>query len=161
MASSMIGSLIVNDFKGQGTIDWNGKRISAHAFGINYGVIETLGIKIKEGRSFSKDFGSTNSQIIVNEAAVEAMGLKNAVGTIIKAQNNNNKEIIGVIKNFHFQSLHEKIEPITFRLDNYGASTIVAKIKKGKGKETISGLEGLSKKMNPDLTFDYNFLDQD
>src|SRR5690606_28485284 len=104
MASSMIGSLIVNDFKGQGIIEWNGKKISTHAFGINYGVIETLGMKIKEGRSFSKDFGSTNSQIIVNEAAVEAMGLKNAVGTIIKGQNNNNREIIGIVKNFHFQS---------------------------------------------------------
>jgi ABC-type antimicrobial peptide transport system permease subunit len=119
-----------------------------------------LGIKIKDGRSFSKDFGSNNSQMILNEAAVEAMGLKNPIGTIIRRQGNNT-EIIGVVKNFHFQSLHEKIEPMKFRLDNQGASMIVARISKGKEKEALSNLGGIYKKFNPGLTFHYQFLDQD
>ncbi|HMF73127.1 MAG TPA: FtsX-like permease family protein [Flavitalea sp.] len=160
MASSMVGNLIGDKFGGQGAIDWNGKKIQIHSFGVNYGMIETLGIKIKEGRSFSKDFGSNNSQLILNEAAVEAMGLKNPIGTIIKGRGNNT-EIIGVVKNFHFQSLHEKIEPMKFRLDNQGRSMIVAKINKGKEKEALGNLESLYKKFNPGLTFHYKFLDQD
>ena len=160
MASSMVGNLIGDKFGGQGAIDWNGKKIQIHSFGVNYGMIETLGIKIKEGRSFSKDFGSNNSQLILNEAAVEAMGLKNPIGTIIKGRGNNT-EIIGVVKNFNFQSLHEKIEPMKFRLDNQGASMIVVKINKGKEKEALGNLESLYKKFNPGLTFHYKFLDQD
>jgi putative ABC transport system permease protein len=160
MASSMVGNLIGDKFSGQGAISWNGKRIPVHSFGVNYGMIETLGIKIKEGRSFSKNFGSNNSQIIVNEAAVEAMGLNNPVGTIIKGQGNN-KEIIGVVNDFHFQSLHEKIEPMTFHVENQGATTIIAKIKRGEEKEALGDLEVLYKKFNPGLTFSYKFLDQD
>jgi putative ABC transport system permease protein len=159
-ASSMIGNLIGDDFGGRANIDFNGKKIPCRSFGVNYGFIETLGIKIKEGRSFSKSFGLNNTQIILNEAAVEAMGLKNAIGTVIKGQRYNT-EIIGVAKNFHFQSLHEKIEPMKFRIDNNTASTILAKISRGKEKEALTGLESLYKKFNPGLTFNYKFLDQD
>jgi putative ABC transport system permease protein len=159
-ASSMVGNLIGDKFGGQGAIGWNGKTIPVHSFGINYGFIETLGIAVKEGRSFSKDFGSNNSQIILNEAAVEAMGFKNPVGTIIKGPGNNT-EIIGVVKNFHFQSLHEKIEPMKFRIDNQGPSTVVAKIERGKEKEALANLADLYKKFNPGLAFNYKFLDQD
>ncbi len=160
MASSMIGSLLGDQFSGQGVIKWDGKTIPVHSFGVNYGMIETLGIKIKEGRSFSESFGSNNSQLILNEAAVEAMGLKNPIGTVIKGQGNNT-EIIGVVKNFHFQSLHEKIEPMSFRVDHQGASTIVVKIMKGKEKEALNHLENVYKSFNPGLTFQYKFLDQD
>lgn len=160
MASSMLGNLIGDKFGGQAVVDWNGKRIPARSFGVNYGLIETLGIKIKEGRSFSKDFGSDNNQIILNEAAVQAMGLKNPVGTVFKGKRSNT-EIIGVVKNFHFQSLHEQIEPMNFRIDNDGPSMIIAKIKRGKEKEALSSLESLYKKFNPGLTFNYKFLDQD
>ena len=159
-ASNMIGSLIGDELGGQGAIVWDGKRIPVHSFAVNYGMIETLGIKMKEGRSFSKDFRSDNNQVILNEAAVEAMGLENPVGTIIKGPGNNT-EIIGVVKNFNFQSLHEQIVPMKFRIDVQGASTIVARIKKGKEKEAIAGLESLYKKFNPGLTFNYKFLDQD
>lgn len=160
MASDMDGHLIGDEFGGKGRIAWDGRTIPVHSFGINYGMLETLGVKIKQGRSFSKRFGSSDSQIILNEAAVGAMGIKNPVGTIIKG-NGNNTEIIGVVKNFHIQSLHEKIEPMTFRLDYNTASTMMVKIKKGEQKETLDNLQGLYKKFNPSLTFNYKFLDQD
>jgi len=159
-ASSMIGNLIGDEFGGRVTIDYNGKKVPFHSFGVNYGLIETLGIKIKEGRSFSKNFGSNNTQIILNEAAVEAMGLKNPIGTVTKGQRYNT-EIIGVVKNFHVRSLHEKIEPMKFRLESEGPSMIVAKIKRGREKETLGNLESFYKKFNPGLTFNYKFLDQD
>ena len=161
-ASNMIGSLIVKDRRSQGGLTWNGKTIPSHALGVNYGMIETLGIRIKEGRSFSRDFSAANPQVVINQAAVEALGLGNPVGTIVNRNNNNNGvEIIGVVDNFHFQSLHEKIEPVVFRLDNFGASTIVVKIKNGQEKETIQQLEKMYKAYNPGLTFDYHFLDHD
>jgi ABC-type antimicrobial peptide transport system permease subunit len=160
-ASSMLGHLIDGLYVAKGRIAWNNKVIPATSFGINYGMIETLGMKIKEGRSFSKSFHSKNSQIILNEAAVEAIGLKNPVGTIIKGDAYNT-EIVGVVKNFHFQSLREKIEPMKFYLlTNEGKGTIVVKIKPGKVQAALSDLGGLYKKFNPDGIFNYKFLDRD
>lgn len=160
-ASSMLGHLVDGLYVANGRIAWNGRIIPATSFGVNYGMIETLGMKIKEGRSFSKSFRSKNSQIILNEAAVEAMGLKNPVGTIIKGDAYNT-EIVGVVKNFHFQSLHEKIEPMKFYLlTNEGKATIVVKIMPGKEREALNNLESLYKKFNPGGIFNYKFLDRD
>jgi ABC-type antimicrobial peptide transport system permease subunit len=160
-ASSMIGHLIGDLYVANGRIAWSGGVISARSFGVNYGMLETLGMKMKEGRSFSRSFhsdSSQKSQIIINEAAVDAMGLKNPVGTIIKG-NNYNTEIIGVVKNFNFQSLHEKIEPMKFYLTP--GATIVVKIKQGKEHEALNNLEDLYKTFNPGGIFSYKFLDRD
>ncbi len=159
-ASSMIGHMIGDLYVANGHIAWNGKIIPARSFGVNYGMLETLGMKIKEGRSFSKSFRSNNNQIIINEAAAEAMGLKDPVGATMKGDEYNT-EIVGVVKDFHFQSLHEKIEPMKFYLTNEGKATIVVKIKPGKEKEALNNLESLYKKFNPGGIFNYKFLDRD
>lgn len=158
-ASDMSGNLIGDKLSSQGIIHWNNRNIRVHSFGVNYGLIETLGLKIKDGRSFYKDFGSDNSPIIINEAAVETMGLKNPVGTIIRERGNNN-EIIGVVKDFHFQSLHEKIEPVSFRLDDQAVSTIVVRIQKDRKKQAINSLSRLYHKFNPGAVFHYTFLNE-
>lgn len=160
MASSMVGNLIGNEFGARGSITLGNKSIAAHSFGVNYGMIETLGINIKEGESFSKTLRSTNSELIINEAAVEALGLKTPVGTVIR-EGNNTSEIIGVVKNFHFESLHRIVAPMKFRLEPSAATTIVARIKSGRERETINALESFCKDFNPGLTFNYKFLDQD
>ena len=54
------------------------------AFAINYGFIETMGMKMKEGRSFSRSFGSDSTNIVLNETAVKAMGLKDPVGKTVQ-----------------------------------------------------------------------------
>lgn len=159
-SSSMIGHLIGDLYVGNGRIAWKGRIIPTRSFGVNYGLLETLGMKIKEGRSFSKGFRSDNTQIIINEAAVEAMRLKDPVGTIIKGEAYNT-EIVGVVNNFHFQSLHEKIEPMKFYLTSDGKATIVVRIKPGKEKEALYNLESLYKKFNPSGIFNYRFLDRD
>ena len=160
VASSMIGHLIGDLYVAKGQIQWNGNVVPARSFGINYGLLETLGIKIKEGRSFSKSYHTGNTEIILNEAAVAALGIKNPVGAIIKG-NEYNTEIVGVAKDFHFESLHEKIEPMKFRLDKNEAATIVVRIRKGREKEALADLEGLYKKFNPGVVFHYTFLDRD
>jgi len=159
-ASSMLGHLIGDEYVGMGKMEWNGKVIPIRSFGVHYGMLETLGIRIKEGRSFSKDFKSHTGQLILNEAAVDALRIKNPVGTIIRGKDDST-EIVGVVKNFHFQSFHEKIEPVKFRLDISGAATIVARIRPGKEQEALTDLGALYKKFNPGAVFNYKFLDQD
>lgn len=69
-------------------------------------MLETLDIQIKEGRSFSREFSTDTSKIIINEAALKVMGLEDPIGKTIKLWDEYDLEIIGIAKDFHFQSLH-------------------------------------------------------
>ncbi|MDQ3277100.1 MAG: ABC transporter permease [Bacteroidota bacterium] len=144
-------------------IDWPGKTkkdlIDFAVRAVDYGLLETLGVQLKEGRSFSPDFGAEEKSIIFNETAIAAMGLKNAIGTKV-AMWGEERTIIGVVKDFHFTSLHEAIAPMLFFYNPKGASTIVARIAAGRERQTIANLEIFYKKINPGYVFDYSFLDQ-
>jgi ABC-type antimicrobial peptide transport system permease subunit len=123
-------------------------------------MIETLGIEMKEGRAFSREFTADTSSIIFNEAGIEVMGLKDPVGKIFNLWGKDLK-IVGVTKNFHFESLHEKVKPLFFRLVPEEADRIMVKLPAGKEKETIERVEQFHKNFNPGFSFDYKFLDQE
>ena len=78
---------------------------------VNHDFIETLGIEMREGRFFSRDIGVDTAKMIFNEAAIEVMGFKDPIGK--KAMG---FEIIGVVKNFHFESFHTDVIPQLFIL---------------------------------------------
>ncbi|MEX2233803.1 MAG: ABC transporter permease [Cyclobacteriaceae bacterium] len=122
---------------------------------VNYDFIETLGIEIREGRSFSRNFGSDTLQFIYNEAAIEYLGIKDPVGKILPS----GYKIVGVVKNF-IQSIHEAAKPHRFILSPYYAMTILVKIKGGMEKTTIQNLEKFYKSFNPGYVFKYKFLDE-
>ncbi len=162
-ASSYVQSLTsVNDTGTEG-ISWEGKEVDDHLsfkyLMVNYGLIETLGIEIKTGRAFSEIFGTEESKIIFNEAAIEAMGLKDPIGKIVNHWGTE-KLIVGVVKNFHFESFYEPIKPCFFMLYQVGEN-IMVKIKAGEERETITALEKLYQQYNSGLPFDYKFLDDD
>jgi ABC-type antimicrobial peptide transport system permease subunit len=115
---------------------------------------------MKEGRTFSRDFGADSAKIIFNEAAIDFMGLTNPVGKTIKLWGED-REIIGVTKNFHFESFHEEVKPLFFRLTPDGAWNIMIKIAAGREKETLAQLQRFYQEFNPGFPFDYKFLDQD
>ncbi|MES2730477.1 MAG: FtsX-like permease family protein [Bacteroidota bacterium] len=88
------------------------------------------------------------------------MGLKYpVVGKVIRLDDRN-VEVIGVVKNFHFQSLHEAVKPLFFGLMTEGTSTIMVKIKAGSERETIERLQQFYKEYNPGFSFDYTFMDE-
>ena len=143
-------------------INWPGKRddqrIDFVVRAVDYEMIETLGITLKEGRSFSKEYGGDSSNLVFNEAAIKIMGLKNPIGTPINMWEQD-MNIIGVVKDFHLSSLHEAIAPMVFMYKPASTATIMAKIEPGKIKETLGSIENLYKKFNPGYLFEYKFLD--
>lgn len=143
-------------------ISWPGKSdtdlINFGTNTLNDEALEMLEIQLKEGRSFSKSFGSDDSKLIFNEAAIEVMGLKNPVGTTVRMWGEN-MQIVGVAKDFHISSLHESIKPMVFRYRPAETNIILAKIAAGKEKQALQGIEALYKKYNPGFVFDYRFLD--
>jgi hypothetical protein len=97
-ASSISWNLMGNQSYTNG-VSWKGKgqndKISFYLLYVNYDLIETLGIEMKEGRTFSREFGSDQSKIIFNETAIKIMGLKNPIGEVINLWGDD-RQIIGV-----------------------------------------------------------------
>ncbi|HYI76602.1 MAG TPA: ABC transporter permease [Chryseolinea sp.] len=144
-------------------VKWEGKDPAADVRFANATVylnlIETLGIEMVQGRSFSKDFNSEKDNLILNETAVKVMGLKDPIGQTVKLWNADRK-VIGVAKDFHFASLHEKVQPLFFRFDPTFLANIVLRIKAGEETETLDRLAKFYQSFNPGYSFDYRFIDQ-
>lgn len=126
---------------------------------VGYDFVKTMNLQMQAGRDFSKDYGTDSVAYLLNETAVHKIGLKDIVGKTITWGNHEGK-VIGVMKDFHFNSLHENIEPLIMRLDeNWSWGTILVRIKAGKTKEAIAQLQQLYKQLNPAFPFTYQFSD--
>lgn len=162
-ASSINGDMYGNSSGNTEHANWEGNtagiKIMMTNLDIDYGLIELLGMKMATGRSFSKDFGSDSLAIIVNEAAVKAMGIKDPVGKSFDVWGGK-FHIIGVAKDFHFESLYEKVKPCFMRWNRAG-DNILVKITGDKELETIAKLNDVYKKYNPGMSFDYSFMNKD
>jgi len=130
--------------------------------------IETLGFKLLSGRSFSKEFTADSASIILNEAAVIQLGYKtgDAVGKKIQFDFGDYHmalQIVGVVKNFNFESLHNEIKPYGFTTgifaNRYGY--VIASLQSNDYSRLITDIEKIWVKLNPATPFVYSFLDQD
>ena len=154
-------------YHGQTTtrISYNGGeevRISFDNMSVSNDFIETLGMKLKEGRPFSKDYGSEQSKIIFNESAIKKLGIKQPIGKNVHFWRRD-WQIIGVVKDFNLESLHNEINPFFFQLlsPEVQGNNIWIKIKSGTEITTINQIKKIYTKFNPDLPFEYSFFDDD
>jgi hypothetical protein len=146
-----------------GDIKWVGKDPNLVASFVNtivgYDFVKTMNLQLAEGRDFSKDYGTDSAGFILNETAIKKIGYKNPIGKQIWWGNREGR-IVGVLKDFHFASMHEAIEPLIIRLDeNRQWATILVRTEKGKTKEALTGLEKTYKTLNPKFPFTYQFSD--
>ncbi|WP_436517145.1 ABC transporter permease [Ekhidna sp. To15] len=135
-------------------------------FRVDHDYLSTLDIEIKEGRDFSRDFPSDSSAILLNEAAVARLDWDDAIGKKLStyggSQENPTVEtytVIGVVKNFHFQSLRNSIEPLLFELGR-SRGFLSLKIDTENIPATIDFLENKWVEFAPGQPFEYSFLDQ-
>ena len=133
-------------------------------YDVDYNYLATLGMKMVYGRNFSKDFGTDSSGIIINETAAKALGLgQNALDKIVSSRDNNGSQksyhVIGVVKDFHFKSMHELISPLVMLL-GHGAGTMIVKV----NTKDIAGLLATMKKnwasLSAEGPMSYSFLDE-
>ncbi len=148
-----------------GSISWPGKdpdlTVSFADGVVGYDFVKTMKLQLKEGRDFSEEFGTDSVGFLLNETAVNKMGLNNPIGETVTWGNHPGK-VIGVLKDFHFSSMHQSIEPLILRLDeNWNWGTILVRMKAGNTKEVLSGLEKLCEAMNPKFPFTYQFSDSE
>lgn len=144
-------------------IRWRGKQEGQNvSFWENNGdqnSLEILKLEITAGRNFSRDFNDENS-IIFNEKAIEIMGMENPIGQTVEHYTGE-KKIIGVIKDFTTESLHNPAEPAMFFLRPEQSPYIMVRLAPTEEFETLRRIESLYERINPDHPFDPTFLDQD
>src|SRR5690606_2517079 len=99
-------------------------------------------------------------KIVFNEAGIAYMNLEDPIGKKIKLWGED-REIIGVVKNFNFESFHEEIKPLFFFLNADGAGNIMVKIEKGREQEALENIEKFYSSFNAGFPLTYRFLDQD
>lgn len=122
-------------------------------------MISTLGMTIREGRDFSADYPSDSTSIIFNVAAIRFMGLRHPIGQQVTMWGQPVK-IVGVVRDFHFQSLHKSIKPLLILLRPEWTSHFVIKLAANREKPAIAALEQLYRKFNPGWSFGYTFMDE-
>lgn len=126
--------------------------------------IQTMKLQMAAGRDFSPLFGMDTTALgcIVNETAIAKMGYKDPVGKAIFLGEGFQGHIIGVIKDFHFRSLHDPILPLILlpgKPTDFG--TLLIRIQAGQTKAVLGRLEQLCKQLNPKFPFTYQFADQE
>lgn len=139
----------------------NDVEIHANIFHVDDNYIPTLGIKMKAGRNFSKDFPSDSFGVIINEAAVRELGWSGSdpIGKTIVTSGQHEFKVIGVAEDFHYASVKQKIIPLMIELGHMGSGTIV-KIKTGDVQNLIAGIKKQWNAFSPGAPFVYYFLDE-
>lgn len=133
---------------------------------VNYEYIETLNIPIKFGRAFSRSFLTDSSAVLINETAATELGLdpQNAVGQLlgyVSADGSyENYSIIGVMEDFHFKPLHQKIEPVALFLNPSFIFYILVRIDPGEPGVTLAHIKSHWNTHFPEQELNYQFLDQ-
>lgn len=135
-------------------------------FRVDHDYLSTLNIDIKEGRDFSRDFPSDSSAVMLNEAAVTRLGWENPLGMKLSTYGGSQEQpvvetftVVGVVKNFHYQSLRNTIEPLVFQLGR-SRGYLSLKIKGENIPATVDFLENKWVEFAPGQPFEYSFLDQ-
>lgn len=145
-------------------IDDPDHEVNASQMYVDYDLIKTLGLEIAEGREFGRDFpADTANTFIINEAAARELQLAAPfVGKEIMLQvdeRNYRGTIVGVVKDFHYQSLHQPIRPVIMQRRPY-YNTVLIKLTTSNLQQTIADIESVWNKFDDSFGFEYSFLEE-
>jgi putative ABC transport system permease protein len=143
-------------------VNWPGKKANMDVdfanIEVGYNFLETAGIKLKAGRNISQNANSLH-EVIMNEAAIKAMGINNPIGKTISFWDEK-REIVGVAADFNFESLYQQVKPAFFRIYPVVPSVMV-RLRAGSEQQTIDRIKAAYNRFNPGMAFEYKFLDED
>jgi ABC-type antimicrobial peptide transport system permease subunit len=147
-----------------GGVEWEGKDPNADIeftqSSVGYDFTKTMQLQLAQGRDFSKDFATDSVGYLINESALKIIGYKNPIGKPLTFWGKKGT-IIGVLKDFHFNSLHTQINPLVLRLGKEGWGSALVRTEPGKTKQALASLEKVYKEINPKFPFTYKFSDEE
>ncbi len=147
-----------------GGVKWVGKdpnlNVEFTHIDVGYDYIKTMKLQLVQGRDFSRDFGTDTINYLINESALKRIGYAHPIGSPLTLWDKKQGQIIGVIKDFHFNSLHDPIQPLIINLrDSASYGNILIRTQPGQTKQALATAEKLCKALNPNFSFTYYFTD--
>jgi len=150
---------------GTGGVDWDGKDpnnlVMFTQLSAGYDLAKTMDLQVVKGRDFSPAFGTDSVGYLLNEEAARRVGYKDPIGRRLTFWQKKGT-IVGVVKDFHFNSLHDPIRPLVIRCreeEDYGSALI--RTRAGRTPEILKGLEKICRELNPKFPFSYTFSDDE
>lgn len=163
VAVSSTSNNIIGSYNKTSGVDWEGKNekepVEFEVVDVDYDFIETMGMTMMSGRAFSRDYGADNTKIIFNKAAIEAMALKEPVGKHISLWGED-REVIGVVNNFHYESFYKEVKPLLFKVDPNSTIFMMVRIRGNEMQNVLKDIKSFYEKYNPGYTFDYVSLNK-
>ncbi|WP_431215350.1 ABC transporter permease [Puia sp. P3] len=147
-------------------IVWQGKgknsKVGVNPSSVGFDFVRLLGLKIAEGRNFSPQNPTDSSDaFLINETGAREMGMKNPIGKWVQAWKKKG-HIIGVIKDFHSNSLRDPIVPILLDIKEYEYfGVVMIKTLPGQTRQALAGIEKVYREINPKFAFAYQFVDEE
>ncbi len=136
-----------------------------HIIGVyyaDYEQVDVMGFELVAGRNFSRDFPSDSSAMLVNESIVKAMGWKDPIGEKLISFNGPEPQeitVVGVLKDYNFESLRENIRPILIQLGDFG-NDMTVRYRLDNPTDAVALIESKWKEVAPGEPFEFAFLDQ-
>jgi putative ABC transport system permease protein len=135
--------------------------IHTNIYHVDYDFLKTLGIKIVDGRNFSKDFPTDSTGVVINQAAVDQLGWSKTdpIGQRIMRSGQREYHVVGVVSDFHYASVKQKIAPLIMTL-GHNEGGLIVKIKTTNVKGFLSDLKNHWAAFSPSGPLEYSFLDE-
>jgi len=134
---------------------------------VDFDFFETFGLQLSRGRTFSPSFaGDSTEGFVINETAAKSLQWDEPIGKEIQMTYNvgngtvetRKGRVIGVIRDFNFESLHKPIEPVVFMFKPFWFYFVTVKLKAGDQQEALSALKTKWEYLAPDIPFEYGFM---
>ncbi len=129
-------------------------------WGVDQDYLPALGVKLAQGRNFSNAFAADSMAFILNEAAVRELDLQEPVGAVLR-WNNYVGAVVGVTENFHFASLHHKIDPLIIPHRPRQTDQLFVRVQPGQISAALAAIRAELDRLAPHQLFQYSFLSDD
>ncbi len=133
--------------------------VSAQKWRIDYDYLKTMGMKIIDGRNFSKQMASDSAGVIINKTMAGKLGLKEPLGKQI-TNGWEHFRVIGVIEDFNYETMKQGVNPLCLVLGNNYSTIVAVKINPDNAKNTIASITSVWKKFAPNQPLRYTFMDE-
>jgi putative ABC transport system permease protein len=134
-------------------VDDKTKMVNAEGLMVDYNFASTLGLRLLDGRDFSQDMGNEGGNVIINNSAVKALGIKEPIGTKI-----NFGTIVGVVEDFHIHSFRNKIPPMILLCNQQGVRRLLVKFNTDDLSGSVSFIKGIWNEFAKDKPLEYTIL---
>ena len=144
------------------SFDYQGHDVSTNFQQIDYDYLKTLDIKLLQGREFSKSFSTDTNAILINEQMAKQLGSKNMLGQFLPVDGAEHPmQVIGIIKDYNFRSLHDRIEPLSLVLDvNKSIEYVFIRVKSQNLVQTFKQVKTVWKDLFPNADFKGSWLSE-